>query len=70
LLASRSRYSPRIWRITGTVVLGSGFVFFELTQELAQKTEELGIASKQEQILTQDLEDYRYTGARIRVRIL
>jgi hypothetical protein len=42
-------------------VLGSGSVFFELTQELAQKTEELGIAStsKQEQILNADLEEYR-----------
>ncbi len=37
----------------------SGFKLVELTQELAEKTEELGIASKQEEFLHADLEKYR-----------
>ena len=37
----------------------SGYKLVELTQELAEKTEELGVASKQEEFLHADLEKYR-----------
>jgi hypothetical protein len=37
----------------------SGYKMVELTQELAEKTEELSIARKQEEILNEDLQEFK-----------
>ncbi len=40
----------------------AGFRMVELTQELAEKTEELAVARRQEEILHGDLQEFRCDG--------